>query len=149
MLQFVATPHTVTWMLLTVLAVVGFLLCHTSLNSNQASLELWKMALRSGFYITLIRDEVLNIHKVSEDHFDNIKGYATTLQCTLSTLWKKVDDLKHKDQEDRQSAVLLKKDNCFKNVLCLKPSLHHCPQSWTLVLSLWLLINCGSKEVSL
>lgn len=75
-------------MLLTVLAVVGFLLCHTSLNTNQASLELWKMALRSGLYLTLIRDEVLNIHKVSEDYFDGIKGYGscTTLQWTLSTL---------------------------------------------------------------
>lgn len=69
------------------------------------------MALRSGLYLTLIRDEVLNIHKVSEDHFDNIKGYGTTLQCTLSTLWEIVvaDELKHKDQVDGQSAVHLKK----------------------------------------
>ncbi|CAN9511818.1 unnamed protein product [Ophioblennius macclurei] len=56
--------------------IIGFLLCHSSLNTNQASLELWKMALRSGLYLTLIRDEVLNIHKVSEDLFDNIKGYS-------------------------------------------------------------------------
>lgn len=57
-----------------VLVPVGFLLCHTSLNTNQASQELWKMALRSGFYLTLTRDEFLNIHKVSEDLFDTIKG---------------------------------------------------------------------------
>uniref|UniRef100_A0A7N9APH6 NCK associated protein 1 like n=1 Tax=Mastacembelus armatus TaxID=205130 RepID=A0A7N9APH6_9TELE len=56
--------------------IIGFLLCHSSLNTNQASLDLWKMALRSGLYLTLTRDEVLNIHKVSEDLFDNIKGYS-------------------------------------------------------------------------
>uniref|UniRef100_A0A3Q2UIP2 NCK associated protein 1 like n=1 Tax=Fundulus heteroclitus TaxID=8078 RepID=A0A3Q2UIP2_FUNHE len=56
--------------------VIGFLLCHNSLNTNQASQELWKMALRSGLYLNLTRDEVLNIHKVSEDLFDGIKGYS-------------------------------------------------------------------------
>ncbi|KAM9814098.1 nck-associated protein 1-like [Neosynchiropus ocellatus] len=56
--------------------IIGFLLCHSSLNTNQASLELWKMALRSGLYATLTRDELLNIHKVSEDVLDNIKGYS-------------------------------------------------------------------------
>lgn len=54
---------------------VGFLLCHSSLNSNASSQELWKMALRSGLYITIIRDELLSIHKVSEELFDTIKGY--------------------------------------------------------------------------
>ncbi|KAI3369922.1 hypothetical protein L3Q82_024728, partial [Scortum barcoo] len=56
--------------------IIGFLLCHSSLNTNQASQELWKMALRSGLYLTLTRDEVLNIHKVSEDLFDSFKGYG-------------------------------------------------------------------------
>jgi len=69
----------VSYILLTVLLAVGFLLCHSSLNTNQASQELWKMALRSGLYLVLIRDEVLNIHKVSEDLFDSIKGYAALL----------------------------------------------------------------------
>ncbi|XP_034022052.1 nck-associated protein 1-like [Thalassophryne amazonica] len=55
--------------------IIGFLLCHSSLNTNQASQELWKMALRSGFYLTLTRDEVINFHKVTEDLFDSIKGY--------------------------------------------------------------------------
>ncbi|XP_030277207.1 nck-associated protein 1-like [Sparus aurata] len=55
--------------------IIGFLLCHSSVNTNQASQELWKMALRSGLYLTLTRDEVLNIHKVTEDLFDSIKGY--------------------------------------------------------------------------
>nr|XP_043880478.1 nck-associated protein 1-like isoform X2 [Solea senegalensis] len=56
--------------------IIGFLLCHSSLNTNEASQGLWKMALRSGLNLTLIRDEVLNIHKVSEDLFDSIKGYS-------------------------------------------------------------------------
>ncbi|KAF3690048.1 Nck-associated protein 1-like [Channa argus] len=56
--------------------IIGFLLCHSSLNTNQDSQDLWKMALRSGLYLTLTRDEVLNIHKVSEDLFDSIKGYS-------------------------------------------------------------------------
>ncbi|XP_072308153.1 nck-associated protein 1-like [Eucyclogobius newberryi] len=55
--------------------IIGFLLCHSSLNAHSPALELWKMALRSGLYLTLTRDEMLNIHKVSEDLFDNIKGY--------------------------------------------------------------------------
>ncbi|KAJ0023948.1 hypothetical protein NQD34_003847 [Periophthalmus magnuspinnatus] len=57
-------------------ACFGFLLCHSSLNTHPPALELWKMALRSGLYLTLTRDEVFNIHKVSEDLFDNIKGYS-------------------------------------------------------------------------
>ncbi|KAK7915561.1 hypothetical protein WMY93_011322 [Mugilogobius chulae] len=56
--------------------IIGFLLCHSSLNVHAPALELWKMALRSGLFLTLTRDEVLNIHKVSEDLFDNIKGYS-------------------------------------------------------------------------
>ncbi|XP_047438641.1 nck-associated protein 1-like [Mugil cephalus] len=56
--------------------IIGFLLCHSSLNSNQASQDLWKMALRSGLYLVLTRDEVLNIHKVTEDLFDSFKGYS-------------------------------------------------------------------------
>lgn len=75
-----------SWVLLNVLLVVGFLLCHSSLNSNQASQELWKMALRSGLYLTLTRDEVLNIHKVSEDLFDGIKGYGSCSAAVYSSL---------------------------------------------------------------
>ncbi|KAF7664571.1 hypothetical protein LDENG_00169380 [Lucifuga dentata] len=56
--------------------IIGFMLCHSSLNTNQASQDLWKMALRSGLYLTLTRDELLIIHKVSEDLFDSIKGYS-------------------------------------------------------------------------
>lgn len=56
--------------------LMGFLLCHSSLNTNVGSQNLWKMALRNGVFITIIRDEVLNIHKLSEDFFDNLKGHS-------------------------------------------------------------------------
>ncbi|XP_012683452.1 nck-associated protein 1-like [Clupea harengus] len=70
--------------------ILGFLLCHSSLSTNQASQELWKMALRSGLYLTLIRDEIINIHKFSEDYFDGMKGYS-----------KRVADIK----ECRENAI--------------------------------------------
>ncbi|KAL0977917.1 hypothetical protein UPYG_G00163190 [Umbra pygmaea] len=56
--------------------LLGFLLCHSSLNTNQSSQDLWKMALRSGLYVTIVRDEIINIHKVTEDYFDGLKGYS-------------------------------------------------------------------------
>uniref|UniRef100_A0A8K9UXC6 NCK associated protein 1 like n=1 Tax=Oncorhynchus mykiss TaxID=8022 RepID=A0A8K9UXC6_ONCMY len=56
--------------------LLGYLLCHSSLNTNQSSQELWKMALRSGLYLTIIRDETINIHKITEDYFDGLKGYS-------------------------------------------------------------------------
>uniref|UniRef100_A0A8C1WS73 NCK associated protein 1 like n=1 Tax=Cyprinus carpio TaxID=7962 RepID=A0A8C1WS73_CYPCA len=48
--------------------LIGFLLCHSSLNTNANSQNLWKMALRNGLYITVIRDEVLNIHNMHTVH---------------------------------------------------------------------------------
>uniref|UniRef100_A0A673WF52 NCK associated protein 1 like n=1 Tax=Salmo trutta TaxID=8032 RepID=A0A673WF52_SALTR len=56
--------------------LLGYLLCHSSLNTNLSSQELWKMALRSGLYLTIIRDETINIHKITEDYFDGLKGYS-------------------------------------------------------------------------
>uniref|UniRef100_A0A4W5PS31 NCK associated protein 1 like n=1 Tax=Hucho hucho TaxID=62062 RepID=A0A4W5PS31_9TELE len=58
--------------------LLGYLLCHSSLNTHQSSQELWKMALRSGLYLTVIRDETINIHKITEDYFDvkNINNYV-------------------------------------------------------------------------
>ncbi|XP_066564392.1 nck-associated protein 1-like [Amia ocellicauda] len=55
--------------------ILGFLLCHSSLNTNPPSQDLWKMALRSGMCVSLIRDEVLFFHKTIEDFFDTLKGY--------------------------------------------------------------------------
>ncbi|XP_007429574.1 nck-associated protein 1-like [Python bivittatus] len=56
--------------------VMGFLLCHSCLGSTQSCLDLWRMALRGSLYITLVRDEVLSIHKVTEEAFSGIKGYG-------------------------------------------------------------------------
>ncbi|KAL2091459.1 hypothetical protein ACEWY4_013722 [Coilia grayii] len=70
--------------------ILGFMLCHSSLNTNQASQELWKMALRSGLYLTIIREETINIHKFSEDYFDGLKGYgkrvADIKECRENTI---------------------------------------------------------------
>ncbi|XP_061641243.1 nck-associated protein 1-like isoform X2 [Phyllopteryx taeniolatus] len=76
--------------------IIGFLLCHSSLNSNPSSQELWKMALRSGLYITVTRDELLSIHKVSEDLFDGIKGYGRFPEAMhrMQQYGKRVADIK-------------------------------------------------------
>uniref|UniRef100_A0A670YWV9 NCK associated protein 1 like n=1 Tax=Pseudonaja textilis TaxID=8673 RepID=A0A670YWV9_PSETE len=65
-----------SWEVLERWIVMGFLLCHSCLGSTQNCLELWRMALRGSLYITLIRDEVLSIHKVTEEAFSGIKGYG-------------------------------------------------------------------------
>uniref|UniRef100_A0A8D0GZB5 NCK associated protein 1 like n=1 Tax=Sphenodon punctatus TaxID=8508 RepID=A0A8D0GZB5_SPHPU len=57
-------------------AAVGFLLCHGCLGSVPQCLELWRAALRGSLYLTLVRDEVLLIHKVTEEAFGAIKGYG-------------------------------------------------------------------------
>ncbi|KAM4795084.1 nck-associated protein 1-like [Rhinophrynus dorsalis] len=56
--------------------LIGFLLSHGVLNSNPAILDLWKMALQGSHCITLIREEILLIHRVTEDFFGSIKGYG-------------------------------------------------------------------------
>uniref|UniRef100_A0A4W3JPL1 Nck-associated protein 1 n=1 Tax=Callorhinchus milii TaxID=7868 RepID=A0A4W3JPL1_CALMI len=55
--------------------VFGFVLCHGTLNSDAAALNLWKIALQSSSCLALFRDEVFHVHKVAEDLFMNIKGY--------------------------------------------------------------------------
>uniref|UniRef100_A0A8D0IV76 NCK associated protein 1 like n=2 Tax=Sus scrofa TaxID=9823 RepID=A0A8D0IV76_PIG len=58
------------------LPVVGFLLCHGCLNSNNQCQKLWKLCLQGSLYITLIREDVLQVHKVTEDLFSSLKGYG-------------------------------------------------------------------------
>ncbi|XP_058023361.1 nck-associated protein 1-like isoform X2 [Ahaetulla prasina] len=65
-----------SWEVLERWIVMGFLLCHSCLGSTQSCLDLWRMALRGSLYITLVRDEVLSIHKVTEEAFGGIKGYG-------------------------------------------------------------------------
>ncbi|XP_060162433.1 nck-associated protein 1-like isoform X5 [Globicephala melas] len=56
--------------------VIGFLLCHGCLNSNSQCQKLWKLCLQGSLYITLIREDVLQVHKVTEDLFSSLKGYG-------------------------------------------------------------------------
>uniref|UniRef100_A0A8C5P070 Nck-associated protein 1-like n=1 Tax=Jaculus jaculus TaxID=51337 RepID=A0A8C5P070_JACJA len=56
--------------------VMGFLLCHGCLNSNSQCQKLWKQCLQGSLYITLIREDVLQVHKVTEDLFSSLKGYG-------------------------------------------------------------------------
>ncbi|KAJ3601785.1 hypothetical protein NHX12_029549 [Muraenolepis orangiensis] len=56
--------------------IICFLLCPSSINTHQPSLELWKAALQSGLHLRLTRDEAISIHKVSEEVFDGLKGYG-------------------------------------------------------------------------
>ncbi|XP_019515209.1 PREDICTED: nck-associated protein 1-like [Hipposideros armiger] len=53
---------------------IGFLLCHGCLNSNNQCQKLWKLCLQGSLYITLIREDVLQVHKVTEDLFSSLKG---------------------------------------------------------------------------
>lgn len=56
--------------------IIGFLLCHGCLNSNSQCQKLWKLCLQGSLYITLIREDVLQVHKVTEDLFSSFKGYG-------------------------------------------------------------------------
>lgn len=56
--------------------LIGFMLCHSCLGSTQNCLDLWRAALRGSLYITLVREEVLCIHKVTEEAFSGLKGYG-------------------------------------------------------------------------
>uniref|UniRef100_A0A7N9CXJ9 NCK associated protein 1 like n=1 Tax=Macaca fascicularis TaxID=9541 RepID=A0A7N9CXJ9_MACFA len=55
--------------------IIGFLLCHGCLNSNSQCQKLWKLCLQGSLYITLIREDVLQVHKVTEDLFSSLKGF--------------------------------------------------------------------------
>ncbi|KAK2508331.1 hypothetical protein MC885_006275 [Smutsia gigantea] len=56
--------------------IIGFLLCHGCLNSNSQCQKLWKLCLQGSLYISLIREDVLQVHKVTEDLFSSLKGYG-------------------------------------------------------------------------
>lgn len=60
---------------------VGFILCHSVLNSDATALSLWKLALQSSTCLCLFRDEVFHIHKAAEDLFVNIRGYEPEIEC--------------------------------------------------------------------
>uniref|UniRef100_A0A8C4YGN9 NCK associated protein 1 like n=1 Tax=Gopherus evgoodei TaxID=1825980 RepID=A0A8C4YGN9_9SAUR len=54
--------------------LIGFLLCHGCLSSNPQCLELWKLGLQGSLYISLIRDDALQLHRVTEEFFGRLKG---------------------------------------------------------------------------
>lgn len=70
---------------LSVLSPVGFILCHSVLNSDAAALSLWKLALQSSTCLCLFRDEVFHIHKAAEDLFVNIRGWDLLRVCSHPT----------------------------------------------------------------
>ncbi|KFO21299.1 Nck-associated protein 1-like [Fukomys damarensis] len=64
------------WIISESVGLVGFLLCHGCLNANSQCQKLWKLCLQGSLYITLIREDVLQVHKVTEDLFSSLKGYG-------------------------------------------------------------------------
>ncbi|XP_038642235.1 nck-associated protein 1-like [Scyliorhinus canicula] len=56
--------------------IIGFLLCHNSLNLDPSCLRLWKEAMQCSLCIELFRDEVIFHHKVAEELFNSMKGYS-------------------------------------------------------------------------
>uniref|UniRef100_A0A8C1RYM3 NCK associated protein 1 like n=1 Tax=Cyprinus carpio TaxID=7962 RepID=A0A8C1RYM3_CYPCA len=81
--EYLSTEVMERWIL------IGFLLCHSSLNTNADSQNLWKTALRSGLYLTVIRDEVLNIHKL---HAVTQQMNRNFLRNALKELTKVLED---------------------------------------------------------
>lgn len=53
---------------------VGFLVCPGALNSSPQCQELWCQALQGTLFVTLLRDEVLQVHKVTEELLGSLKG---------------------------------------------------------------------------
>ncbi|XP_009889908.1 PREDICTED: nck-associated protein 1-like, partial [Charadrius vociferus] len=56
--------------------LMGFLVCPGALGSSPQCLELWRLALQGSLYITLLRDEALQVHKVTEELLSSFKGYG-------------------------------------------------------------------------
>lgn len=59
---------------LTAVPAVGFLVCPGALGSSPQCLELWRLALQGSLYVTLLRDEALQVHKVTEELLSSLKG---------------------------------------------------------------------------
>ncbi|KFO79223.1 Nck-associated protein 1-like, partial [Cuculus canorus] len=59
--------------------LMGFLVCPGALSSSPQCLELWRLALQGSLHITLLRDETLQVHKVTEEMLSSLKGYGKRL----------------------------------------------------------------------
>ncbi|XP_038608220.1 nck-associated protein 1-like isoform X2 [Tachyglossus aculeatus] len=83
--------------------IIGFLLCHGCLNSNPQCQELWKLGLQGSLFITLIREDGLQVHKVMEELFSGLKGYG-----------KRVSDIKEcKEQATANSGQFHRQRRLF------------------------------------
>ncbi|KAB1269668.1 Nck-associated protein 1-like [Camelus dromedarius] len=94
--------------------IIGFLLCHGCLNSNSQCQKLWKLCLQGSLYITLIREDVLQVHKVTEDLFSSLKGYNED--------WKMFIEF---GSTDGLSALLVDNFRYGKRVADIKESKEH------------------------
>lgn len=59
---------------LTLVPTVGFLVCPGALAASPQCLELWRLALQGSLHVTLLRDEALQVHKVTEELLGTLKG---------------------------------------------------------------------------
>ncbi|XP_067880679.1 nck-associated protein 1-like [Heterodontus francisci] len=83
--------------------ILGFLLCHNSLNLESACLMLWKQAMQCSLCIELFRDEVLFHHKMAEELFSSMKGYS-----------KRIADVKEcKEQATLNSGTMHREKRLF------------------------------------
>ncbi|XP_050771916.1 nck-associated protein 1-like [Gopherus flavomarginatus] len=79
------------------------------LSSNPQCLELWKLGLQGSLHISLIRDDALQLHRVTEEFFGRLKGYG-----------KRVADVK----ECKEHAVAHRSPPC--QALCVFVALSLC-----------------------
>ncbi|XP_051630911.1 LOW QUALITY PROTEIN: nck-associated protein 1-like, partial [Manacus candei] len=56
--------------------VLGFLVCPGALGGSPPCQELWRRALQGSLFVTLVRDEALPVHRVTEELLGGIKGYG-------------------------------------------------------------------------
>lgn len=54
--------------------LLGFLLCPSALGSAAPCLQLWRQALRGSLRVSLLRDEALAVHGVTEELLGSVKG---------------------------------------------------------------------------
>ncbi|KAM8990521.1 nck-associated protein 1-like [Ara ararauna] len=54
--------------------LLGFLLCPSALGSAPPCLQLWRGALRGSLRVSLLREEALPVHRVTEELLGSIKG---------------------------------------------------------------------------
>uniref|UniRef100_A0A8C3NI27 Uncharacterized protein n=1 Tax=Geospiza parvula TaxID=87175 RepID=A0A8C3NI27_GEOPR len=55
--------------------ILGFLVCPGALGARPCQ-ELWRQALRGSLFVTLVRDEAVAVHKVTEELLGGLKGYG-------------------------------------------------------------------------